>query len=104
MTRDRLIELAEWLFWSATAAFLGALVAPTVGIDITQLEAAGLAALASVVQGLILIARWRLSVLRPPGAGLPGVAALQRPKPATHDDLLTLNNLPPEALNELLES
>lgn len=104
MSRDRLIELVEWLVWSATASFLGALVGPTVGIDISQLEAAALAALASLVQGLILIARWRLSVLRPPGAGIPGVAALQRPKPATRDDLLTLDNLPPDQLEKLLRS
>ncbi len=83
-------DLAERVFWTFVAAFLGSLVgAPLVlqvlegladvSIDISALQAilvsatfAGVTAAANV---LLVIARWRLSVLPDPGAGLPGLPA-----------------------------
>lgn len=81
-------DLIERVFWTFIAAFLGSLVgAPLVlqvlegladvSIDISALQAmlvsatfAGVTAVANVV---LVIARWRLSVLPDPGAGLPGL-------------------------------
>lgn len=81
-------DLAERVFWTFVSGFLGSLLgAPIVidvlegladvSIDISALQAmlvsatfAGLSAAANVV---LVIARWRLSVLPDPGAGLPGL-------------------------------
>ncbi len=81
-------DLIERIVWTFVAAFLGSLVgAPLVlqvlegladvSIDISALQAmlvsatfAGVTAAANVV---LVIARWRLSVLPDPGAGLPGL-------------------------------
>ncbi len=81
-------DLIERIVWTFVAAFLGSLLgAPLVlevlegladvSIDISALQAmlvsatfAGVTAAANVV---LVIARWRLSVLPDPGAGLPGL-------------------------------
>ena len=103
MSRDKMIELTEWVVWTTVVAFLGGLMAPAIGVDISQLQAAAVAALNACLQAVLMIARWRLSVLPQPGAGLPGVKALQRPKPATHDELVELGRLPDDILNGLLD-
>ena len=81
-------DAAERLFWTFVDAFLGTLVGSPVivavlnstagtAIDLSMLGlaalAATIAALVAVANALTLIARWRLSVLPNPGAGLPGL-------------------------------
>jgi hypothetical protein len=75
----RVRDWLERLFWTALAAFLGALSAPPVGdvigldISLSALEAAFLAAVSAAVNFLSLVARARLAVLPEPGEGLPGL-------------------------------
>lgn len=65
-------QILERLFWSAVAAGGGALIGvPLLGVEPWQ--AAGIAALGALVNGLTQIARYRLSVLPNPGDGLPGL-------------------------------
>jgi hypothetical protein len=64
--------ILERILWSAVAAGGGALVGvPLLGIEVWQ--AAGVAALGAVVNGVTQLARYRLSVLPDPGDGLPGL-------------------------------
>lgn len=89
------IDLLERLFWTFVAAFLGtllgtpALIAVLEGvsgavIDISAIQAAVVAAtvagLAAVANFLLVIARWRLSVLPNPGDGF----TRSRPFPEDH--------------------
>lgn len=70
MIRDTL----ERLFWTFVAAFLGALTGSAVlSLDITAVQAAAVAGLGAVANAVLLLARWRLSVLPSPGEGLPGL-------------------------------
>lgn len=67
-------DLLERLFWTFVSAFLGALTGSAVldlGLDAVQVAA--LAGLGAVANAVLLIARWRLSVLPNPGEGLPGL-------------------------------
>lgn len=88
MIRTR--DLAERVFWTFVAAFLTSLLGAQallavieavadVSIDVTALGAATIAAafagLTAAGNVLLVIARWRLSVLPDPGAGLPGLPA-----------------------------
>lgn len=72
----RMMDLAERLLWTFIAAFTSALVSPplaaAVGVELSlsALEAAFLAGTSAVVSFLTVIARWRLSILPDPGAGL----------------------------------
>lgn len=60
-------NIIERLFWTATSAALAALLAaPVLGVDAAQ--AAGMAALVATINGVSLVARWRLSVLPDPTA------------------------------------
>lgn len=69
--RIRVRDLVERVVWTTIAAGLGALVAaPLISID--AIEAAIVAALGGAVNAVLVIARWRLSVLPDPGQGLPG--------------------------------
>lgn len=71
MNRYRWIDLAERLVWTCVSAFLGALVAGgAFSVGISVLEAAVLAAAGAAVNFVIVVARWRLSVLPDPGAGI----------------------------------
>lgn len=81
-------DLAERVFWTFVAAFLTSLLGAQallaviehvadVSIDVSALGAAVIAAafagLTAAGNVLLVIARWRLSVLPDPGAGLPGL-------------------------------
>lgn len=74
--RVRLTDLFERMFWTFVAAFTSALVSPPladavgVTLSIDALDAAVLAGVSSVVNFVTVVARWRLSVLPDPGAGL----------------------------------
>lgn len=81
-------DLAERVFWSFVSGFLGSFLASPLVLQVIEEVAgvelsvtvlgslaisatfAGLTAAANVV---LVIARWRLSVLPDPGAGLPGL-------------------------------
>lgn len=65
-------DMAERLFWTLLAAFLGALGVGDL-LDISTLDAAITATAAAGVNFLLLVARARLAVLPEPGAGLPGL-------------------------------
>lgn len=67
-------DLLERLVWTFVAAFLGALTgAAVLSLDVTALQAAAMAGLGAVANAVLVIARWRLSVLPDPGEGLPGL-------------------------------
>lgn len=67
MLRDTL----ERLFWTFVAAFLGTLVGTAVlDLGVSSLQAAAVAGLGAVANAVLLLARWRLSVLPNPGEGL----------------------------------
>lgn len=80
-------DLLERLFWTFIAAFLASLLGAPVlvaaleaasgtTIDVSALQAALVAALVAgmvaVANFVLVLARWRLSVLPNPGEGLPG--------------------------------
>lgn len=65
-------DTAERLVWTMLAAFLGALGVSDM-IDITAVQAGLTAAASAGVNFLLIVARWRLSVLPEPGEGLPGL-------------------------------
>ena len=70
-------DAVERLFWTFIAGAAGALIsAPLLDIDLWQ--AAAVSGLGDVIAGVLLIARWRLSVLPNPGEGLPGLP-VERP-------------------------
>lgn len=90
-------DLAERVFWSFVSGFLGSLIATPVMLDVienvadVQLDVSTLGALVisaafagftAAANVVLVIARWRLSVLPDPGAGLPGLP--------TEDDGLTV--------------
>lgn len=65
-------QTLERLVWTAVAAAGGGLLGgPLLGVAVWQ--AAGIAALAAVVNFVTLVARERLSILPDPGDGLPGL-------------------------------
>lgn len=67
-------DLLERILWTFVAAFLGALTgAAVLSLDVTALQAAAMAGLGAVANAVLVIARWRLSVLPNPGEGLPGL-------------------------------
>jgi len=67
-------DLLERLFWTFVSAFLGALAgAAVLDLNVDALQAAAMAGLGAVANAVLVIARWRLSVLPNPGDGLPGV-------------------------------
>ncbi len=74
--RVRITDLFERMVWTFIAAFTSALVSPPladavgVTLSINALDAAVLAGVSSVVNFFTVVARWRLSVLPDPGAGL----------------------------------
>ena len=71
MTRYRWVDLGERLLWTAVSAFLGTLVAGGVfDVGVSVLAAAGIAAAGAAVNFVLVVARWRLSVLPDPGAGI----------------------------------
>lgn len=69
-------DIAERIFWTFIAGFLGALTAPplaqAIGMDLsmTAVESAFVAGVASVATFLLALARWRLSVLPDPGSAV----------------------------------
>ena len=65
-------DLAERTFWTAVAAGCAALVGVAL-FDIDAWRAAGAAAATAVVNAVLVIARYRLSFLPDPGAGLQGL-------------------------------
>lgn len=70
----RFRDLAERVFWTGLSAFLGVLSGNALlSWDVGVLEAALAAGLGGVVNAILVIGRWRLSVLPDPGEGLPGL-------------------------------
>lgn len=87
-------DLAERVFWSFISGFIGSLVGAPVVVDVIEkvadvnidisaaqamLVSATFAGLTAAANVILVIARWRLSVLPNPGDGLPGL-------PTTGDD------------------
>jgi len=87
-------DTAERLFWTFVAAFLSTLIASPVLVSLLEalssaptaidISLLGFAAVSAATAGLIavgnavlLIARWRLSVLPTPGEGLPGLPIVE---------------------------
>lgn len=70
-------DLLERCIWTVVAASLTNLGALAV-LDLALLEALLLAGVNGFVTYLLVIARWRLSVLPDPGQGLPGLPAGDR--------------------------
>lgn len=67
-------DMLERLFWTFVSAFLGALAgAAALSLDVDALQAAALAGCGALINAVLVIARWRLSVLPNPGEGMPGV-------------------------------
>lgn len=81
-------DLAERVFWSFVSGFLGSLLATPVmldvienvakvEIDVTTMGAvvisAAFAGFTAAANAVLVVARWRLSVLPDPGEGLPGL-------------------------------
>lgn len=71
-TRIRVRDLLERILWTAIAAALTAVVGAPI-LDVEAWRAAAFAAGTSVSTAVLVIARWRLSILPDPGAGLPGI-------------------------------
>lgn len=91
----KLRDALERLLWTFVAAFLGALLgspillavveaAADVAVDLslvqTALVSATLAGLIAVANAVLIIARWRLSILPNPGDGVPGLPVLPPPR------------------------
>lgn len=70
-------DLVERVFWTAVAA-AGANLAGVAIFDIEPWKAAAATGLAAAINTVTVIARWRLSVLPDPGAGLPGLPVDRR--------------------------
>ena len=81
-------DLAERIWWTFVSAFLGSLIAApfllgvigaaaNTNLDISAIGAATISAafagFTAAANVLLVIARWRLSILPDPGAGLPGL-------------------------------
>lgn len=76
----RAAQVAERIVWTGVSAGGGALLAgPILGVSAWQ--AAGVAALSAVVNGVTIFARYRLSVLPDPGEGLPGLEVPPQAQP-----------------------
>lgn len=75
-SRVKVADLAERLVWTFVAAFTSALASPPLaqaaGVDLSlsAFDAAFLAGTSAGANFLTVIARWRLSILPDPGAGL----------------------------------
>lgn len=70
-TRIRFRDLLERVWWTVVAAGLSTLAGLAL-IDLDAIQAAAITALSGGINAILVIARWRLSVLPDPGAGLPG--------------------------------
>lgn len=66
------VDTLERLFWTVVAAALSNIGAAQV-FDLSAWEAAAMAGLNGGLTFVLLVARYRLSVLPEPGAGLPGL-------------------------------
>lgn len=71
-------DAIERIFWTAVAA-AGAAVTGAALFDVESWRAAAMAATAAAIDAVLLVARWRLSVLPNPGAGLPGLPVEVQP-------------------------
>lgn len=70
----KLRDTVERLFWTALAAFTGSLSAGAIfSYNMGVVRAAGIAAVGTLINGITVLARQRLSVLPDPGEGLPGL-------------------------------
>lgn len=65
-------DLAERVFWTFVTAALTNLAGATV-LGIEAWKAAAMTGLAAAINAVLVIARWRLSVLPDPGQGAPGL-------------------------------
>lgn len=71
-------DTAERLFWTFVAAFLGQLVgAAVLDLGVSALQSAAVAGLGAVANAVLLVARWRLSVLPDPGRAVAQEAATE---------------------------
>lgn len=72
--KQKLRDLAERCLWTFVATAGGAaIVGPALSLDLSVWQAAALAGGAAVVNTVVVFARWRLTQLPDPGAGLPGL-------------------------------
>jgi hypothetical protein len=92
----KLRDALERLLWTFVAGFLGALLGSPLLVNVIEattdvdldlslvtmaLVSATIAGLVAVANAVLIIARWRLSVLPNPGEGLPGLP-VELPPPA----------------------
>lgn len=71
-------DTIERLFWTFVAAFLGQLVgAAVLDLGVSAIQSAAVAGLGAVANAVLLIARWRLSVLPDPGQAVAQEAATE---------------------------
>lgn len=95
----KLRDALERLLWTFVAAFLGALLGSPILVEVIEVAAdvpvdlsllwlalvsAMLAGLVAVANAILIIARYRLSVLPNPGEGMPGLP-VEPPPVATAD-------------------
>ena len=71
-------DAIERIFWTAVAAAGGAVAGAAI-FEVEAWKAAASAACAAAIDAVLVVARWRLSVLPNPGTGLPGLPV--EPKP-----------------------
>ena len=74
----KISDTIERLFWTFVAAFLGQLVgAAVLDLGVSAIQSAAVAGLGAVANAVLLLARWRLSVLPDPGQAVRIEAATE---------------------------
>ena len=74
----KITDSIERLFWTFVAAFLGQLVGTAVlDLGVSAIQSAAVAGLGAVANAVLLVARWRLSVLPDPGQAVRIEAATE---------------------------
>lgn len=74
----KITDTIERLLWTFVAAFLGQLVgAAVLDLGVSALQSAAVAGLGAVANAVLLLARWRLSVLPDPGQAVRIEAATE---------------------------
>ena len=71
-------DAAERLLWTFVAAFVGQFVGGALlSLDTSTLQSAAVAGLGAVANAVLLLARWRLSVLPDPGQAIREATATE---------------------------
>jgi len=74
----KISDTIERLFWTFVAAFVGQLVgAAVLDLGVSAIQSAAVAGLGAVANAVLLLARWRLSVLPDPGQAVRIEAATE---------------------------